>query len=225
MNRRAFLRSIPQSIIWAGFLARKASAANKAGYDYRICSSLENELSKQTQRMGFERSLEQRNNLCIGFEEVQPASIIDLAFVVWCGEQGGAIADTAKEYRLRRGNKSCAKDYYPYISLEEMAVPESRGLYIFREEFAVLVQESLELLSRRDAANIAFEMYARPKTARVVVTHDNFKETFSDLISARSFEQVGIENMYKLFVFINGEYGKSLSFTYCATIADRACNA
>ena len=188
-------------------------------------TSLENELAKQSQLLGIERDSRQCDNLWNGFKEVQPISFTDLAFVVWCGEQQESVADVAREYRSRRDSGAFAKDYYPFISLQYKAVPDSRGLYVFREEFSVLIQESLGLLSRRHAADITYQMYARLLNTRTMITRDNFQETVSDLISVNSLEQAGIDKMYNLFLFINKEYGKSFSFTYCATIADRACSA
>jgi hypothetical protein len=186
---------------------------------------LEKELANQVQQMGCEREPEQQKNLRIGFEEVQPISFTDLAFVVWCGEQLKPVAETARTYRLRRDNGVLAKDYYPYISLQESAVPDSRGMYVFREEFPALIQETLEMLSRRDAADITFQMYSRPIRTRTVITRDNFQDKFGDLISPKTLERVGLDKMYNLFMFITKEYDKALSFTYCAAIADRACCA
>lgn len=225
MNRRAFLNSIPVSVFLAAAWPSKTAASNRVGYDPEVCTAMEMVMSKQTQQMGFERDTEQRNNLRIAFNEVKPISFTDLAFVVWCGERHTSVADIANEYHSRRENGVLAKDYYPYVSMQNMAVPDSRGLYVFKEEFSVLVQESLDILSRREASEIACQMYARPRRSRKVINNDNFQDNFGDLFSAGTFERVGLDKLYNLFVFINREYGKASSFTYCATIADRACNA
>ena len=83
----------------------------------------------------------ERHNLLSCFELMQPTSITDLAFVVWCGCKYEPALEYATRYHTNKSAGILYHDCYPFVPLEDRNLPNSAGIFAFKEEIAGLVAE------------------------------------------------------------------------------------
>lgn len=182
-----------------------------------LCSAIEKELeiSKRPNVM----TAEERHNLSSCFEVVQPVNITDMAFVVWCGCKYIPALEYAARYRTNRSAGISYRDCYPFVSLDDRNLPDSGGVYAFKEEIGGLVAELTDSRSD-DAMGLAFQIYraAHPGITRKIIgplkLQMRLKPEFQERYTTDEIKQ--------LHGFIADCYGRSCSYVLCVVLAERA---
>ncbi len=182
-----------------------------------LCSALEKEL--ELSKLPNVMTQEERHNLssCIG--SVQPASITDLAFVVWCGCKYGPSLEYAARYRKNRAAGISYRDCYPFVALDDRNLPDSACVFAFKEEIAGLVSELTG--SRSDTAmGIVFQIY---RAAHPGITKKKISPAkLQSLLKPEYQQRYTTEDLKQLHGFIANCYGISCSYSLCVVLAERA---
>lgn len=186
------------------------------GYS-QLISALKNELeiSKRPESL----TTEERQNLLSCFECIQPTSITDLAFVVWCGCKYKPALEYATQYYTNKTAGKSYRDYYPFIALDGQNLPDSAGVYAFKEELAGLVAELTG--SRNDyAMAMIFQIY---RADHPVITRKKIGPKKLHMLLKPEYQQrFTTEDVRQLHGFIADRYSISCSYSLCVVLVERA---
>ena len=191
-------------------------ATGADGYS-QLCTAIEQELemSKRPNIM----TPEERNNLSLCFELIQPITITDLALVVWCGCKYEPALEYATRYRTNKAAGISYRDSYPFISLFAMNLPDSAGVYAFKEEIAGLVSELTGSRSD-DAMGMAFQIYRATYSG---ITRKKIGPVKLHALLRPEYKQrYTTDEVRQLHGFIADCYGRSCPYSLCAVLAERA---
>lgn len=183
----------------------------------QLCPALEKELalSKQPEIM----TAEERQNLLSSFELIQPTSITDLAFAVWCGCKYEPAQEYAARYHTNKAAGISYCDCYPFVALEGRNLPDSAGVYAFKEELAGLVAELTGCRSDYAMA-IIFQIY---RADHPVITRKKIGPKKLHMLLKPEYQQrFTTDDVRQLHGFIADCYGISCSYSLCVVLVERA---
>lgn len=188
-------------------------------YGYSLlCAALEKEL--ELSKLPNAMTPEERHNLLSCFETVQPASITDLAFVVWCGCKYEPALEYAARYRTNRAAGISYRDCYPFVALDDRNLPNSVGVFAFKEEIAGLVSELTG--SRSDTAmGMLFQIY-RATHPGITTRKKISPAKLQSLLRPEYQQRYTTDEVRQLHGFIADCYGISCSYSQCIVLAERA---
>ena len=187
-------------------------------YGYSLlCAALEKEL--ELSKLPNAMTPEERHNLLSCFETVQPASITDLAFVVWCGCKYEPALEYAARYRTNRAAGISYRDCYPFVSLDDRNLPNSAGVFAFKEELAGLVAE-LSGSRSDDAMGMVFQIYRA--THPGIIRKKIGPKKLQTLLKFEYQQRYTTDEVRQLHGFVADCYGRSCPYSLCVVLAERA---
>lgn len=165
-----------------------------------------NALSSQSQLVGCSFEAENRRNLDIAYQMVNPKSHTEAAIVAWAGSQFQFVGPIVEEYCLRKKGLPTNLYDHPVLSLREWCCPETLRILIF--------QEQLECLTR--------ELTARNHVASNICAMKISLEELKEMLTAPYRGTLAPNDVRELYKLITERYATSRSFSWCSTIVERA---
>lgn len=223
MDRRGFLTSLAVAPLAIRKLITPQTAEYQpSGYPDIVQDFLESQLELDYRCYSLKRDPIQKENLRTAFSIVAPRTNTDLAFIVWCGEKYLPVADVAYRYHnSRQSGRSGRCDQYPCISLDHFRIPDTGGIFAFKEELAALLSELTDL-NYREAMQALFAVYRG--------AHEQFQRNKIDavdlqgMLKPRYHDRYTLEEVKRLHTFISDCYGNSGYYSMALITVERALN-
>jgi len=177
-----------------------------------IAGALEQALAAQGHLHGIERETVQRENLIYALQEIRPVRHTEYALTVWFGTRFEPVQDKVSEYCLRRAGLPILQFDHPLLTLNGWCMPETCQFLVFREQLKVLAKK---LTGKSDGRSVVRGVYQYCSLSDGISL-----EEFQVMIDpVNELSNVEISGFYD---YLRAQYGESLPYTWCSTIAERA---
>ena len=149
------------------------------------------------------------------FKQVKPSKHVEYAFCVWAGTRHESAVETIDEYCNRRDAKITQESPYSIVDPEFWKIPDTLGVFVFREQFFVLIAELTGCSFFTQSPQVLQDIYSG-------------KSSFYDFCALLTKEHslnLSEEEKAKLFEKISADYPSAMQYYYCSSIADEALSS
>ena len=153
-----------------------------------------------------------REHLTYAFKHVKPSKHVEYAFCVWAGTRHESASEVIDEYCNRRDSELIQGFPYSIVDSKFWKIPDTLGVFVFREQFFVLIAELTGCNIHRRAPQILHDIY------RGACSFDDF----CALLTKEHSLNLSEEEKAKLFEKISADYPAAIQYYYCSAIADEA---
>jgi len=148
------------------------------------------------------------------FKYVQPSKHVEYAFCVWAGSRYESPVDTIDKYCKQRNGDINQSSPYSMVDPDYWKIPETHGVFVFREQFFVLIAELTECSIFSRAPQILTNIY------RGTCSFENFCK----LLTNEYTDSLSGAEKAALFNNIYKDYPAAMPYYWCSTIVDMALN-
>jgi hypothetical protein len=144
------------------------------------------------------------------FLKIRPTKHVEYAFCVWAGTRHESPTEVVDEFCRRRKGEGSKISKYSMVDKEYWKIPDTHEVFVFREQFYVLIAELTGLSVSRGATKLMHDIYKGDCT---------FVD-FCGLITQEHGAELSSSEKQVLYESIRLDYGMSMPYYYCSSIAD-----
>jgi hypothetical protein len=149
-------------------------------------------------------------NLQYAFNHIQPSKHVEYAFCVWAGSRYESPADTIDKYCKQRNGDFNQSSPYSIVDSKYWKVPDTHGVFVFREQFFVLIAEltGCAIFTRA------------PQVLKDICGGNCSQEDFFSLLTEKYAEKLLTPEKEALFEAISNDFPAAIQYYYCSAISD-----
>jgi len=149
-------------------------------------------------------------NLKFAFQHVRPVKHVEYAFCVWAGTRSESVESTVNEFCLRRDGMLLKPSPYKIVDPFFWKIPDTFGVFVFREQFFVLLAELTGCTIFKKAPPILMEIYNKRCSVN----------DFCSMLTDEYAQALTSEEKESCFQAIFHDFHNAIQYYYCSSIVD-----
>lgn len=146
-------------------------------------------------------------HLSYAFCKVRPTRHVEYAFCVWAGTRYEPSSEKVDEFCYRREEEAPQQSPYSIVDPSYWKIPDTLGVFVFREQFFVLLSEIADLSYFHQAPALVKDIYS----GRCAF------DEFCGLLT-KKYVVLSDEEKRMLYEAIASDFGESMPYYYCSAI-------